>query len=281
MRTSSPSQRPDRYRINANSPLLDGLVFAGFGGNGCIGSGILRDESIYGNHGVLNGMSFPSTATSGWGWDGRIRRPILRFDGSNDYVKSTNSAQFHGAAGFTISAWVFWNSIGGTADALFSKTSAAGYVAWWLFTYDNASDNIAFQAGGILRISSNNAATVGLHHLLVTYDGSGAGTGVRFYVDGVEPGYTTTSSNPYSAENNDAYFTIGNRLTGDRPFDGWMADVCMWSGEKRWLLPIVSDPANVDLRAGTTPLLTSVREWWPVASATMQRKKRFLTGSAW
>jgi hypothetical protein len=38
------------------------------------------------NHGTLTLMAIPATATSGWGWDSFLRRPVLRFDGSNDYV---------------------------------------------------------------------------------------------------------------------------------------------------------------------------------------------------
>jgi hypothetical protein len=49
-------ERPEHFRINPYCDTADGLVFAGLGGGGCVGSTHYHDSSRYGNHGTLTNM---------------------------------------------------------------------------------------------------------------------------------------------------------------------------------------------------------------------------------
>jgi hypothetical protein len=71
-----PKGRPERFRITSKKHWMkDGAALLGLGQNPWTPR--FQDDSKFENHGTLTNMSFPPTATSGWGWDNTLKRPVL------------------------------------------------------------------------------------------------------------------------------------------------------------------------------------------------------------
>ena len=86
------------------NPLNKGLVMAlpmneGHGDH-------LNDLSMYGNHGTLKNMAFPSTVASGWN-PGRAGVGI-NFDGVDDYVDCGHNTSLDITTAATFSVWLYW-----------------------------------------------------------------------------------------------------------------------------------------------------------------------------
>jgi len=73
--------RPPTFRINRQSILGSGLVFAGLGGGAS--TNLYADASGYGNNGTLTAMD----ASTDWLWDSTLGRWCTDFDGSNDIIR--------------------------------------------------------------------------------------------------------------------------------------------------------------------------------------------------
>ena len=105
-----PLQRPSQLAwpyLNPNSPLYQGLVFAGLGPHP--GGYDFHDCSPYKNHGTLTNMD-PATD---WVWVPELGRWGLDFDGSDDVISvpDSNSLDFTIANSFSVSVWIYPFSI--------------------------------------------------------------------------------------------------------------------------------------------------------------------------
>jgi prepilin-type N-terminal cleavage/methylation domain-containing protein len=129
-----------------------------------------------------------STAQSRW--DGASGL----FDGNGDYLNiATNSAFDFGTGDFTVEAWVYplgilgdWfiASAASTGGLFFGYTNSQGPVGWGIGRANIAWD---FLSGALTTTNT-------WYHLAV----SRSGTNVRFFVDGVQVGATSTNSQSYN-----------------------------------------------------------------------------------
>jgi archaellum component FlaF (FlaF/FlaG flagellin family) len=173
------------------------------------------DSSGNGNTGTLYG----GLSSTGWrSGSSCISGSCLRFDGTNDYIRITNSQSLDLQAPFSVEAWVYptatpstWNSIiyaGGSrtsqpyTEVELSLTSSR--QVWW------CTNN------GLARCF--NSGTVPLNawsHIVGTWDG----TTMRSYINGTQVG-TMTLSGTVTEINNDALIGAGVDVTEPQYFNG-------------------------------------------------------------
>ncbi len=137
------------------------------------------------------------TLTHGPTWTTGIRGNAIQFDGSDDYVNTSQSSTFN-LTSYTISAWVNTTNTAGYQDIFENGGSAynaggyaltidrdiGGFAAVDCFTI-NATGGQYQQVQGTTNMSSHKNEW---HHLVCSFDG----TTTRLYVDGVQEGSDTT-----------------------------------------------------------------------------------------
>ena len=179
-------------------------------------NGVIQDLSA-GNHDATLGFAVPSSAP----W---LNGPVLALDGTNnDYVQASGGPG--GSPAITLEAWINPHSID-NENAIIAK--GASYAATNLFnvTYGGY---LAFYASNSSQwvYSTTPVAAGEWSHVAVSFDPTAGGV-VKFYVDGVLAGTTTTNGGVSS----DTAIGIGTQSGyGDRanPFDGEISDVRVWS----------------------------------------------------
>lgn len=223
MRSTGVKQRPDIFTLNPFHPWMRDGSLALFGGGNARGGLTYHDSSRDhiggqgGNHGTLTNFAWPNTATSGWGWDSTLKRPVLNIDGSDDYVSISNVLQAQIASGtFTIGLWFYSNSTSGIRG-LFSSDVTPPYP-FALYTNETT---LYWLTNGSLRISIANVTTGMWHYAAVT---SAAGMQV-LYLDAA-----SNSGGPFAITPNSDVVSIGREYQGiGRTFLGGISDCCVFS----------------------------------------------------
>lgn len=247
-------ERPMEFRMNYDAPLAKGLVFAGLGGHGCVGSMVYPDSSLYGNHGRLVNMD----PTTDWVWSPELGRWGL------DYVGTTAASQYTSIP------------MTGTHSAL--TIAAIANIRAVTGTYDGI---VLSRVGSVTGLNVLSASAIGYHWNSQYYNFSGPAPvigGYALYAVSVAPDKASLYVNNTSAINvashgptSPALFRIAddanNEGTEGRYLNGTVYDVMVWS---RALSPseisALAELSNVDLRVGGVPLiLPPRRRLWPVS----------------
>lgn len=179
---------------------------------------------------------YDGTLTNGPNWVSGKDGFGLNFDGSNDFVTMGNQTayQFEYNQPFSISGWIKTdtnldriilgkNENGGNYRGYywFVNGAAEGYLAGEIRS--TATYRIYFEGSTV--INDNQ-----WHHLVMTYDGSGVGAGVKLYIDGVQDNILLNVDNLQSNTIiDDAPLTIGARETGNSPLPGRVDDVRVYN----------------------------------------------------
>jgi len=243
------------FRINYDAPLADGLVFAGLGGYGCVGSMVYPDSSLYGNHGKLTNMD----AATDWVYVPELGRWGNDFDGTNDFVSVASHSSLDCQIGMTIGGWIKRSRAGireiwlGRGNGISNATTP-----YWLeFQVSNRlsyfighADNTRHQLFATETISDTN-----WHSVYGVWDG----TIMRLYLDGAQCTNTLVNSTPPSTQ---AFaFAVGKLGTYKYSyFQGLISDpIIAARGYSRDEISALADPSNVDLRVGGVPLILPPR----------------------
>ena len=161
--------------------------------------------------------------------------------GVGDYIDCGTSSNFNfsTAAGasndkaFSISAWIYKTEVG-ASSVIVSKSNASNTD--FLF-YTDASNNLGlalYTDTYTVNINGNGNTVLAInkwYHVASTYDGSGAMSGAKLYVNGVLETITTTTSGTYTGLNHESTtnLAIGNWLdVTNREFVGNLAQVGIW-----------------------------------------------------
>ena len=181
------------------------------------GGALVYDVSGYRAHGSIGG-----SATFGTSRYGRA----LLLNGTSGYVSLGTAPHFANAEPLTLSAFIRPVSLGeASSGRLIEKQNAFGTGwNWWIEGTNQLRFIGRFSVAFADRISSTNAVSLGTwQHVAVTWDGTTTATGIRFYVNGIETGYaTTTNGSGTNDDDSSVPLTIGNDLTDARTFDGLM-----------------------------------------------------------
>jgi len=147
------------------------------------------------------------------------------FDGSSDYVDMGNTLDFTNTDAFSISCW-FKRTRSSVTEFLVAKQESSGNARGYTLLIPFDDNKITFvlrnntaASGRIIADSSSAITDTNWHHVIVTYDGSSAASGITIYLDGLENtgavqgtlSATTLNSTPFQiAARNGGFKFSGN-----------------------------------------------------------------------
>jgi hypothetical protein len=165
----------------------------------------------------------------------------VNLDGFNDYVTMGDvlDTSNTGASALSISAW-YKTSDSGTQIIASKWSNSSPYEGYGL--YLTSVSKMTFYIGSfsgnayiLKRSNQTNSFTDGnWHHVVATYDGSRAASGVKIYVDGSEITLNTVKDVAPSGVDNVEEFLIGMRGKASSyalPFDGNIDEVAYFTSE--------------------------------------------------
>jgi len=258
-----PAQIPWPY-LNPNSPLYQGLVFAGLGPHP--GGYDFHDCSPYRNHGRLTNMD-PATD---WVWVPELGRWALDFDGSDDYVTLPASNQLisSGVTAATISIWLKADVIN-TDNRCFSLAKGVTTTAFAILVGRTASGKIEgfarSAADALVTLTSASTFVIGVwYHVTLTI----SGTTATLYVNGIVEATATASVSETLGEMHSTTAKVGASTIAESPFNGQLTGPAIWNHVLSAAeIDRLADPSNAMLECGGSPLILPLRRWWPVAVA--------------
>lgn len=190
----------------------------------------------------------------------------LRFDGTNDFVSLSSSAQVIQRTNWTIEAWVRINTITSTSTIYSECTSAGPNLYFWIDT--NRSLGVSRQNASagtwVSATTSAQAIPAGAWtHVAATFDQT---IGARLYINGVASGsntdtraYTTTSLISNTALGATSSTSVLPAPGYQNFFAGDITDLRLWSTTRT--------QANIqaNLTAGSVaPSATGLVALWPI-----------------
>ena len=160
----------------------------------------------------------------------------LSFSGTTSYTSHGDVLDFDSTDPHSFSMWINPDA-DGTLEIPLSKYDTSGRRGY--FVYLDANDKPFYtlrnnDSTNLLTAAATTAtikAADGLVHLVVTYDGSEAASGVTIYVDGSSVSLTTVKDSLSATSINSAPFNISSRNDGSNSFDGVVDEVGVWSRE--------------------------------------------------
>lgn len=185
---------------------------------------------------AVNDSSGNSTAGSFGGnptWGIGKLGSAIRFDGTGDFVNANSATILDDLAQFTAEAWMRPNAASGGNERLIGKNGAND--TGWMLQYDSSERlwfGVDYDITNLARQSSNNVLVPDQwQHVAVTWNGSATATNVRFYINGAETTYgTTTNGNTNRNTDNTQNLCFGSRCTSALgEFTGLMDDVRIYN----------------------------------------------------
>lgn len=184
------------------------------------GSGLVLADSS-GNGGTIN-INGSSNGT--WGTLTGFSVPVRNFTNVGPGAFTSNppvaAQRFTGGTPFSISMWVRYI---GSSGAMISTLD--GTPSGWRFTTEEVAGKLGFlmlgTGAGSGTLSANGTASLTsntTYHFVMTYDGAGTTTSVKFYINGVSDAVAASSSTfvaPTSA------FVLQLGTSGGGSYDQW------------------------------------------------------------
>lgn len=249
-------ERPMEFRINHDAPLAEGLVFAGLGGRGCVGSALYPD-CIRGNHGRF----VNANVSESWAWSPELRRIVIASDGLNDRVEMYRLPLGAGYS-FSILAYIYTNTttgpvvlrniecLGNTVHSVYTH-----HIFRWVTTDGRVELCVPKGSDWAPRAFSDSSISPNIWYLAAgTFDGTYA----RVWIDGVP---STPLSRVGATNAPRTYFWIGSDVYEvARDWSGYLADVMLFGRTlSAYEIGTLADKSNVDLRIGGVPLILPPR----------------------
>ncbi|VVC03699.1 Concanavalin A-like lectin/glucanases superfamily protein [Candidatus Bilamarchaeum dharawalense] len=170
--------------------------------NGSSNSTWTKDYSTYGNNGTVSGATWSATG----GYDGK---GAYSFDG-NDYINLSNPTSLN-SLGVGPSTWSMWFKTSTNGDLLYKADGNTHMDGWWIDVRGGDEVGIAIERFNINTRKYVSFTPSGTwNHLVVTWDGVLASSGIKIYLNGVEGTYTTSDDGVGPHESDAAYpFYVG------------------------------------------------------------------------
>ena len=187
------------------------------------------------------------------------------FGGLNDYVNLGDSDSFSFGNGstdsaFSISAWIYRD--GTTNDGIVAK-DASSNREWAFYIYSGTLRMVLFDnsSGGYIGRRYGSTITNGeWHHVAATYDGGGAASDIKLYLNGTQVDNQDNSSGSYTAmENKGAEVRIGSKESDPLYFDGKIDEVAIFDSE------LSASDVTAIYNSGSPDSLASqsnLKGWW-------------------
>ncbi|MFH1790264.1 MAG: LamG-like jellyroll fold domain-containing protein [bacterium] len=180
-------------------------------------SGVIQDTSGNNNNATNNGASYGATGQFNSG---------LNFDGSNDYIRVSDSNSLDVTSAVTFAGWFradgFSHAGGGNYPRILHKNAA--YAVF----IENVGNKLVcrmsgLSVGDLVGVTSLNNGQ--FYHFACTYDSS---TGIkRIYINGLPDKSSTAVSGNIAQNSNDLY--IGDDGTASRKFDGILDEITVFN----------------------------------------------------
>jgi|GEM_PF-1423967 len=192
------------------------------------GTGLSTEDSSTSGH--------DGTLTNGPNWVSGKDGFGLNFDGTDDYVNMGNQTtyQFEYNDPFSLSTWIKTDT---NLDRTFigKLQNGGSYRGYYLFVNGGAEGYVAgeIRSTATYRIYFKGSTVINdnqWHHVVMTYDGSGVGAGVKLYIDGVQDTVVLNIDNLQSNTIiDDAPFAIGAREAATSPYPGRIDDARVYN----------------------------------------------------
>jgi len=220
-----------RYPLNWRSPLTRGLIAWWKILPGASGGTTLRDIAG-GHHGTLSSMD-PATD-----WVDGVKGQHLTFDGTDDYVEITT-----GESDFDLDYTDPWSIVAVVKSpdvaawrSVFGKgqTAADDYRGYAVqFRNDGTlTASLIYDYSTANRAENWTSAAYDddqWHHVVITYNGGGAATDFKFFVDGVTVAANDAEVNTVTTSLNTNHNPrIGTSADDANPFNGEIAEVALY-----------------------------------------------------
>jgi hypothetical protein len=151
----------------------------------------------------------------------------LEFNGSSNYVDTTDINGLDGTNKFSISAWAYFNSLGDWDTIVSKYSSASNNISLQLSGSGEGGNNdfnIAVMNGGNTQgYTTGNIVTTGRwYHLHAVYDGTQStnATKLKLYVDGVQQTLTFSGTIPTTTGSNSSTVKLGFENASGTYLDG-------------------------------------------------------------
>ncbi|MCI5055407.1 MAG: PKD domain-containing protein, partial [Flavobacteriales bacterium] len=163
----------------------------------------------------------------------------LDFDGVNQYVNTFNTTDlnFNVGSNFTIETWIKLDPTTANFPGIIGKYEGANYTGWGLqignnglpefFLIENFNTATYIYVNGLVDLRDDT-----WHHVAVTYNGNGDGSGVDFYIDGEDVGEFVASNNGPTNITNNGEILVGAGHDSGTPnyfLNGGLDDIRVWS----------------------------------------------------
>lgn len=159
----------------------------------------------------------------------------ILLDGVDDYVDMGDVLDFERTSAFSISCW-FKRTRSSVSEFLIAKQESSGNARGYTILIPSDDNKITFvlrnntaSSGRIIADSSSAITDTNWHHVVVTYDGSSATSGITIYLDGSDNTGAVTGTLSATTLNSIA-FQIGAR-NGGNEFSGHIDEVSVFNTE--------------------------------------------------
>lgn len=188
--------------------------------NGSDASTTFTDES--GKTWTATGNAQIDTAQSKFGGASGL------FDGTGDYISTSDHADFDFPGDFTIDFWLRLSSTGVTSILYDGRPT--GTNGLYPTIYISNTNNIIYYTNSAIRISGTTALSTGAwYHVALAR----AGTSTKLFLNGIQEGSTYSDSNSYI--NGTGRPILGELGTGtSNGLYGWLDEVRISKGVARW-----------------------------------------------
>jgi hypothetical protein len=156
-----------------------------------------------------------------------INRGALAFNGSSDFMTSTNKIGVTGASGRSVSFWIYPRSAT-NRQTIVSMGQFANYKMWSPeFNGVSGGPQNIYVAGFNADVYTTNTLPLNSwSHVVITYSGGAANTGTKIYYNGASQSIVGMA---VTLETTDSVIGIGKDIPGNRqPFNGFVDDVFFW-----------------------------------------------------
>ena len=179
-----------------------------------------EDMTVYGNDGTKKAADEPIQAIG-------LLYKCQHFDGTDDYINYGSAASLDNITPYTLEYLVYldgWGSVDYNRLSCKEGTTSnqQSVVVRNALHSVNASHNAATGGTAANSRTANDTLSLGAWtHIAVTYNNTGDRT-LHIFINGVESSYAVTPTAMVGTIRNDSSnsLAIGNRLGGDRAFDG-------------------------------------------------------------
>lgn len=232
------------------------------------------DSLVYNNVSVKNGESSGMNTTNIV--QSNITRKVpysnysINFDGTGDFMYSTNISYFSGADRCSLSVWFKVDSSDdglNNRDIISQGSASATTTSFFIRKQKNGNGNkvqFSFDEGVTNFYSTTQIQNNVWYHVAIVYKGyeSNNADRLKIYVDGQNVTASYTATVPTTLSSSTQPFRIARWQTSSTDFNGLISNVCAWES-------VITDDDVVNLyNNGITQDLNNFRVtpdyWWPL-----------------